>query len=328
MDGTWTTYLLRYGELGIKGPAVRRRFEGVLIKNIQAHFARAGATCLIERAWGRLFLESPDEAVARHAIAHTFGLVSGSPVLVTEATIPAVQEVLARIAPDHIEPGRSFAVRARRTGEHSFSSVDLGREGGSAIYNAVPDLSVDLDTPDVAFHVEVRDKDAYVFTEQIAGPGGLPTGSQGKVVVPVLGVRSPSAAWLAMRRGAAAHLLVPEGGLQTVRTLSAWAPRLTATVLPGRPSRAGLVAAAVALAGRLRAHAIVLDDHETRISPVPEGFPALRPLAGLPGARWPAGARAVAKAAARDAPGWTVTEEGAGPEETLALLDAAEDVAL
>ena len=51
-------------------------------------------------------------------------------------------------------------------------------------------------------NLEVRDNDAYIFHEKIQGPGGLPLGTQGKVVSLVSsGIDSPVATYLMMKRG-------------------------------------------------------------------------------------------------------------------------------
>jgi thiamine biosynthesis protein ThiI len=61
---------------------------------------------------------------------------------------------------------------------------------------------VDLDDPDIVFEVDCRRDEAYVFSDRVEGPGGLPLGSQAPLVALVSGgIDSPVAAWRAMRRG-------------------------------------------------------------------------------------------------------------------------------
>ena len=61
---------------------------------------------------------------------------------------------------------------------------------------------VDLSNPDLEIFIEVRDNDTYIYHEKIPGPGGLPLGTQGKVVVLLSsGIDSPVAAYLMMKRG-------------------------------------------------------------------------------------------------------------------------------
>ena len=73
---------------------------------------------------------------------------------------------------------------------------------GSAVYDHIPGLEVDLDTPDYELFVEVRDFGGLVYNTRIAGPGGLPWGTQGRVLALLSsGIDSPVASWLMMKRG-------------------------------------------------------------------------------------------------------------------------------
>jgi thiamine biosynthesis protein ThiI len=104
------------------------------------------------------------------------------------------------------------------------------------VWDAVANPAVDLDDPDLTFSVEARTDQAFVFLEKRPGPGGLPLGSQSKVVALVSGgIDSPVAAWEMMKRGSE---IVPVyldlgkyGGpdhearaVETVRKLAAYAP--------------------------------------------------------------------------------------------------------
>ena len=103
----------------------------------------------------------------------------------------------------------AFAVRARRTGEHSFTSHDVAKEAGSAILeaNKNKNIKVNLTKPDFEIFIEVRHNKAFVFSEKIRGPGGFPMGTQGKVLAVILDKKSVYAAWLLMKRGCNVRLL-------------------------------------------------------------------------------------------------------------------------
>lgn len=323
-DPSWTTYLLRYGEIGIKSRSVRRRFEDQLESNLKLGFAKRGGTAVIDSVWGRFFLESPSPSIAREVISHTFGLVHGSPVEVVDARLDSIEAEVRRIAPDHIEPGDTFAIRARRTGDHDFGSPDVGERAGAVVLDEVPKAEVDLDEPDHEIHVEVRHDEAFVFTEFIDAPGGLPMGSQGEIVVPIEGPRGPAAAWMCMRRGASVQVLVPSEARALVEVLAPWAPGTQVTLLDGSWSREGLLAAAEGLVRREDASAIALAEHESRAEETQRlDVPVLRPLAGLPGDRWPEGAYRAAKRAANEHPGTCIDSNGQGPGQAAKRLEGA-----
>src|SRR5256712_9266453 len=61
--------------------------------------------------------------------------------------------------------------------------------------------TVNLGSPQVDVHVEVRENRSYLFTEIIDGPGGLPMGSQGRGLALVDSEAGMVASWLAMKRG-------------------------------------------------------------------------------------------------------------------------------
>ena len=103
-----------------------------------------------------------------------------------------------------LSEGQSFAVKARREGSQGYTSLDMGREIGSAILLANEDkgVKVDLTNPDVVFYVEARDNRAFIFQEYIKCHAGLPVSTQGKVVAYLDGSdRSIVSAWLLMKRG-------------------------------------------------------------------------------------------------------------------------------
>ena len=244
------TVVVRHGDIGVKSTKVQTAMERKLAKNLRGMLADRGVEAEVERQWSRLLLHADGDSVdaAASAAADTFGVVSASPAVSVAPEMDAVRDALADAA-RACYSGGTFAVRARRAGrtaDHPFSSEDLEREGGSAVWEAVAeefDPEVDLDDPDHTFHVECRPEVAYVFTEKRAGPGGLPLGTQGTVVALISGgIDSPVAAWEVMKRGCE---IVPVyldlgdyGGpdhearaMETVRTLARYAPSRDVGVL-------------------------------------------------------------------------------------------------
>jgi adenylyl- and sulfurtransferase ThiI len=86
--------------------------------------------------------------------------------------------------------------------------MDVNREVGSAVFLANEDkgVKVDLTNPDVTIGVEVRGRSAFVFTDRIPGPGGLPYGSGGRLLCYLGSGRDALAAWMLMRRGCRTYL--------------------------------------------------------------------------------------------------------------------------
>ena len=193
--------IARYGEIGLKSSKVRSRFEKKLVKNIKATIKAS-----VSRNQGRIYIFPKDFDDALENLDKVFGVVSYSPAVSTDSTFEAVDETLGQYTESLIEEGvidenTKFAIKCRRVGEHEYSSQEMAAFAGGVVRKHVL-APVDLSNPDLTIFVEVRDNKAYIYHEKIQGAGGLPLGSQGKVVVLLSsGIDSPVATYLMMKRG-------------------------------------------------------------------------------------------------------------------------------
>ena len=195
------TLLVRYSEIGLKGRPVRRRFEAQLKENMMSMLAYDGVEAIITNGDARFYVESDDIDKAAGSISRVFGVASVSKTLVVGSSKEEICEAAAEYSMGILKTNESFVVRARREGTHTYTSMELARDAGSAIFIAHGDVRVDLHTPDVTIFIEVRNNRAYIFSRYIPGHGGLPLGSQGKVVAHVNDDRGILSAWLMMKRG-------------------------------------------------------------------------------------------------------------------------------
>ncbi len=202
-------YFIRYGEIGVKSPKIRRKFENKLMSNIQSEL-----DCDFENDQGRITLISneQDEKV-RDVLSRTFGIVSYSPVYETETDREKIAELINEHIPYLIESGKfnpktdSFAARCRRVGIHDFSSQEMAAYAGSVVINST-NAKVNLSNPDFTLFIEVRNEKTYIYFEKIKGLGGLPVGSQGRVICLISGgIDSPVAAFQMLKRGCSITLL-------------------------------------------------------------------------------------------------------------------------
>jgi tRNA uracil 4-sulfurtransferase len=246
--------IVRYGELALKSRGVRNWYENILIKNIAAMLDSRGISYShIRREWGRIFIETEDPRAAR-AASDVFGVVSTSPALITETSLEEASKVCAYLAQGFLREGESFAIRARRSGNHPFSSADIGRTCGDAVWSFLEKNGmhpkVNLSSPDKEIFIEMRQNLAYVYLETFKGVGGLPLGTQGRMVVLMSGgLDSPVAAWLMMKRGV---MIIPvfcnntpyaqsaarERAFDCIRQLQKWAPghQFTTYEIPHGPN--------------------------------------------------------------------------------------------
>ncbi|MHA2026942.1 MAG: tRNA uracil 4-sulfurtransferase ThiI [Candidatus Thorarchaeota archaeon] len=201
----YTSVILRFGEMGIKSNQTRRRMKKLLIGQVESALRENGVKFeKVHSVYGRIYIETKNAIEAAEVAAKVFGIVSTSPVVETSAEMDEILNAGEQLVRAEFKKGLTFAVGARRIGEHPFSSQDVREQLGERIFEGMPELEpkVDLSNPEQEVYVEVRDGKAHLFTRTIKGVGGMPTGSQGKVVCTIsTGLDSPIAAYKVMKRG-------------------------------------------------------------------------------------------------------------------------------
>jgi thiamine biosynthesis protein ThiI len=257
--GPAAAWLVRYGEIGLKG-GNRNEFEGRLVRNLRLAL-RPVADCAIEKQRGRLLVRcaAPSEGAPAdsHAIVETLrrvcGVTSFSPAVrvapeldaIAAAAVAEVEAALARRT-GAAEP--TFRIESRRA-DKSFplSSMELDRKVGAAVLARFPRLKVRLEEPELTVGIDLRPEGAYLFHEKIRGPGGLPVGSLGRALALLSGgIDSPVAAYLAMKRGLLVHGVffhaaefTGHGATEKVkrlaRELSRYEPRFALHLVPFAP---------------------------------------------------------------------------------------------
>ena len=173
-------FLVRYGELALKSPPVRREFERSLRRNIVEQFVREGLAVRLRSDRGHLYAEADDPDAAVRVLRRVFGVTSVSRVFEVATDRDTIRDRLLESADPRLLANSSFAVRARRTGSHPFTSQELARDLGADVMARFSDrgLRVDLGHPDVELFVEVRGPRTYLYFDRASGPGGSRSGSR------------------------------------------------------------------------------------------------------------------------------------------------------
>lgn len=230
---TQQVVVAHYREVGLKGKN-RSFFERRLARNMRSRLSTLpGVT--VNTLPGRMIVrpQSPaqlDDISA--ALATVFGLGGFSPA--REVLQPSMQD-LAAAARDLAGGAHfsSFQVRARR-GTTSFpqTSGEINVAVGQAIKDATGSR-VDLTHADWTCHIEVVTDRAYLYSDKLPGPGGLPVGSSGRLLALLSGgIDSPVAAWLMAKRGASVDLVHFHGQPFSDASSSQQAVRLARHLLP------------------------------------------------------------------------------------------------
>ena len=203
---TFKTFLIKYGEIGIKGKN-RYLFEEALVKQIRHALKHVEGEFTVRKEQGRIFAESQgdfDFEEAVEALQRVFGIVGICPVLECD-DLPV--EELAVTAIDYMnevypEGEYTFKVNARRTRKsYPMDSMELNSFLGEKILDAFPKTSVDVHNPQILLNVEIRER-IYIYSKIIPGPGGMPVGTNGKCMLLLSGgIDSPVAGYMIAKRG-------------------------------------------------------------------------------------------------------------------------------
>ncbi|MEE3419604.1 MAG: tRNA uracil 4-sulfurtransferase ThiI [Lachnospiraceae bacterium] len=200
------TYLIKYGEIGIKGNN-RHVFEDALVKRIKEALTPVDGEFNITKERGRIYVHcegdwDPDETV--EALQHVFGIVGICPVEVCPAdSYESLRDgMLAYVKNEHPGSDETFKVKVRRPNkDFPMKSPDVEAELGHDILENFPAMTVDVHHPQILFDVEIRDV-AYIYSKIIPGPGGMPVGTNGRAMLCLSGgIDSPVAGYMIAKRG-------------------------------------------------------------------------------------------------------------------------------
>jgi thiamine biosynthesis protein ThiI len=189
--------IVRYSEIGLKGKN-RIMFERKLINNIRSCLDRNKIKFTnIRKPHGRILISEVDDCKQLNCV---FGISSFSKSVNVGFNMDEIKQKALDLVKDNIQ-GKSFYVSCQRLDKNfPVKSPDFARDVGSFIQYHTK-AGVKLKNPDITVYAEIIDGDVYLFTEKIRGPGGLPVGVEGNVVVIIDDEASVLAALFMLKRG-------------------------------------------------------------------------------------------------------------------------------
>jgi tRNA uracil 4-sulfurtransferase len=199
--------VVHYHELWLKG-GNRRFFASKLASNLRLALAGIPVEKII-RPNDRLIIHLGETASVEKALRR-IGRVSGIAYYALARPVARDIEALCSAAWEEIEPlaFSTFAVRAKRS-DKSFphNSSQIERIAGRFLLDRLGAVDrnahVKLNEPDVTCRIEITSGPALVYARKIAGPGGLPANTAGKMTCLLSGgFDSAVAAYQMMKRGA------------------------------------------------------------------------------------------------------------------------------
>lgn len=200
-----------FPEITIKSSPVRKRLTRQLRENLRRLLLPLDSRISVVRDWEKLEVEVPDDreglaSEVADVLASTPGIAKFARVDVLPlTTLDAIRDAVVASWGERIG-GKTFCVRARRTGSHDFSSMDVERTVGAGLFALGTSAGVDLRHPQVVVPIEVRGDQVFVLHDGRQGLGGFPLGTQDAVLSLISGgFDSTVASYLTMKRGLLTH---------------------------------------------------------------------------------------------------------------------------
>lgn len=200
-----------FAEITIKSRPVRKQFIRQLGKNIRTVLRDLDPALEVAGEWDNIELQT---AVSDpHVLGEMLERLRCTPGIahfleVHEYPLGDFDDVLDKCK-THFGAqlaGKIFAVRCKRSGTHTFSSVELATYVGSRLRRECGAAGIDLKNPEVEVRFEARYDRLYIIHAQHDGLGGYPLGSIEQTLVLMSGgFDSTVASYQMMRRGLLTH---------------------------------------------------------------------------------------------------------------------------
>ena len=200
-----------FPEITIKSRPVRKQFIRQLAKNLRAVLKDLDPALDVQGEWDNLDVQTQlsDPALLAEMIERMRCVPGVAHFLeVHEYPLGDFDDVLDKCR-QHFGsqlPGKIFAVRCKRAGKHSFTSVEVEAYVGSHLRRECGAAGIDLKNYQVEVRMEIRYERLYIIDRQHQGIGGYPLGSLDQSLVLMSGgFDSTVAAYQMMRRGLLTH---------------------------------------------------------------------------------------------------------------------------
>ncbi|HDR1495726.1 tRNA 4-thiouridine(8) synthase ThiI [Pasteurella multocida] len=198
-----------FPEIMIKSESVRKRFVKILTGNIRNILTKHDETIAVVRHWDYIEVRSKKEENRPHLI-ELLGRIPGIHhfLEVDEKPFTTIHDIFEQTLQDigtSLE-NKTFCVRVRRKGKHTFNSLDVERYVGGGLNQHIPSAKVQLSKPDVTVRIDIENDNMMLIKARHVGIGGYPIGTQEDVLSLISGgFDSGVSSYMLIRRGSRVH---------------------------------------------------------------------------------------------------------------------------
>ncbi len=195
----------------IKGSSAKRQMTGQLYTNLVTVLERIKPEIKVRKFSDKIEVVTPVEVLpeVRQVLLSTSGIE-----IVLEAlqfddmdTIDKIKVKVGELMIDSIKD-KTFVVRVKRSGTHTFRSLDVEQTVGGYLLAHAESKGVDLRNAEVTIRIELIDNQLNIITAAYKGLSGFPLGTQGDILSLMSGgFDSTVASYLTMKRGIKTHFV-------------------------------------------------------------------------------------------------------------------------
>ncbi len=195
----------------IKGSSAKRQMTGQLYTNLVTVLERIEPEIKVRKFSDKIEVVTPVDVLpeVRQVLLNTSGIE-----VVLEAlqfddmdTIDKIKVKVGELVLDSIKD-KTFVVRVKRSGTHTFRSLDVEQTVGGYLLAHSESKGVDLRNAEVTIRIELIDNQLNIITAAYKGLSGFPLGTQGDILSLMSGgFDSTVASYLTMKRGIKTHFV-------------------------------------------------------------------------------------------------------------------------
>lgn len=200
-----------FPEIMVKGSSAKRQMVGQLYNNLLKLLGNIHKDIEVRKFSDKIEVIAPIEVLdrVRVRLLNTSGVEQVLEALQFDnmITLETIKAKVCEMVSTEID-GKTFVVRAKRTGKHPFNSSEMERTIGGYILANSNAKGVDLHSPEVKVSIELINNQLNIITHKYKGLGGYPIGTQGDILSLMSGgFDSTVASYLTMKRGIKTHFI-------------------------------------------------------------------------------------------------------------------------
>ena len=162
--------LIKYGELTTK-KGNRNYFVKVLTDRIHHQLKNEHVKIQKDLSRMMIFVEEKDLSNVLEKMQTIFGIHAYNIAFKIEPFKEEIMKTVQQVAEE--KEFKTFKVEVKRSDKKfPISSMELAKELGGVVLKSTHDKQVDVHHPELTIHVEIREKEAFVYTNSYKGLGG------------------------------------------------------------------------------------------------------------------------------------------------------------